>query len=110
MQKIYDLINGIASFLKGRYGYALTIGNARIAAYGVFLVGVFTTLYSMLAGIYTYIFNAYSTTLIGQVLYFMPSPSIVSTGFTLWMSVKTYKLAMGYMDKTWKAWLSNNAM
>lgn len=110
MQIIFDLINGLASFLKSKYGYALTIGNARIAAYGLFLAGVYSALWGMVAGIYAYLHSVYMANIIGQVLYFMPSPSIVSGGLSLWLGVKTYKLAMGYMDKTWQAWLNNTAM
>jgi hypothetical protein len=109
MQKLYDLIYQLSRLLKNKFGYALTIQQAKYAAYAAFLVTMWTVFAALIKGVYAYL-GTLSHGFAQPVLLFFPSASVVSAVLTMYLSALVTKKVYAYMHDAWKSWMNNNAM
>lgn len=105
MQKLYDLIYQIARGVKGRFGYAISIKHAILAAYFAFIVGVFVELTSLVQMAYLAMSGAFPVAG-GLAVAVFPDATVISGGTTLYLSVLTFKKIARYSSSMWGAWVS----
>lgn len=109
MQKLYDLVYQLSRAIKSRLGYAVTISQAKLAAYLGFLVAMFSVFAAAVQGVYSWL-SGLGGGLGGQALLFMPSSGVVAGVLTLYVSALITRKVYDYMHDGWKSWMQNNGM
>ena len=108
MQAIYNLVYNLARAVKSRFGYAVTISQAKFAAYAAFLVSMWLVFSSAIKSIYFYL--ASLSPLAEQAVLFMPSASVVASVSTAYISALVTRKLYDYVHDAWSAWMKNNGM
>lgn len=104
MQKIYDLIYQLARGFKSRFGYALTIKQAMLAAYFAFILAVFVELTGFIKTAYLGLTAAFPT-VGGLAASVFPDAGIVSAGVTTYFGILIFKKATAYTMNMWGQWI-----
>jgi len=103
MQALYNALLSIAQALKSRFGYAITIKQAVLGAYFLFLVGVFVQLTGFISLAYTGLATAFPAAGAAAVQVF-PNATIVSGGVTAYIGALIFKKTIAYTMLAWSKW------
>jgi len=104
MQLIYNLLFSVAKSFKGRFGYAITIKQAVLAAYFAFIIGVFVQLTGMIQLAYLGLSAAFPVAG-GLAVEVFPDPAIVAGGVSSYFGLLIFKKATSYSVNAWGAWV-----
>lgn len=109
MQALYNLVYQLAASFTKRFGYAVTIKQAILVVYFVFIIAVFAELTSLVGAAYKAI-PAQWPTVGNAVLQFMPSSVVLTTGTTFYIAILVFQKVTTYAHDAWQSWIKTTHM